>query len=222
MIKVLIVEDDLDFGNLLKQYLELNNFNVQRVFNGLEAKEIIDKNTFDILLIDVMMPFEDGFSLAKTLPKLCPNIPFLFLTAKKLKEDVILGLQLGADDYIIKPFDVDELILRIKNILKRNNKIENNGFKIGDYIFKPDEYLLIYKDIKINLTEKESKIIDFLFQNNHKTIKREELLNRFWKESDFFSGRSLDVFMTRIRKKLSNDKTLKLESIRGIGFRIEF
>ena len=106
-------------------------FDAKKIFNGLEAKEIIDKNTFDILLLNVIMPFKDGFSLAKTLPKLCPNIPFLFLTAKKLKEDVILGLQLGAVDYIIKPYDVDELILRIKNILKRNKKIENNGFKVG-------------------------------------------------------------------------------------------
>lgn len=106
-------------------------FDAKKIFNGLEAKEIIDKNTFDILLLDVIMPFKDGFSLAKTLHKLCPNIPFLFLTAKKLKEVVILGLQLGAVVYIIKPYDVDELILRIKNILKRNKKIENNGFKVG-------------------------------------------------------------------------------------------
>jgi len=222
MIKILIVEDDLDFGNLLKQYLELNDFEVFRVFNGIEARDILNTKIFDILLLDVMMPNEDGFTLAKTLPKICPKTPFLFITAKKMKDDVIKGLQLGADDYIIKPFDADELILRIKNILKRNFKDDNNDLNIGKYIFKPNEYLLIYEETKINLTEKESKILDYLLQNNHKTIKRDDLLLRFWKESDFFSGRSLDVFITRIRKKLSQDDTLKIESIRGLGFRINF
>ncbi len=222
MIKVLIVEDDLDFGNLLKQYLELNGFDVNRVFNGIEAREILQKIKFDILLLDVMMPNEDGFTLAKMLPKIYPDTPFLFITAKKMKEDVIKGLQLGADDYIIKPFDADELILRIKNILKRNFIADQDELKIGKYFFKPTEHLLIYEETKINLTEKESKILDYLLQNNHKTIKREDLLLRFWKESDFFSGRSLDVFITRIRKKLSQDATLKIESIRGLGFRVEF
>ncbi len=206
MTKILIVEDDLDLGNLLKQYLELNKFQVHRVFNGIEAREELKKNTFDILILDVMMPQEDGFTMAEKLQKSHPGLPFLFVTARKMKEDILTGLKLGADDYITKPFDVDELILRIQNILKRNAKPENLTLKT--------------EKSERTLTEKEAQLLEYLLEHKERIIKREEVLNHLWEEADFFSGRSLDVFISRLRKYLAEDSSVQIESIRGVGFRV--
>ncbi|MGY0035173.1 response regulator transcription factor [Pedobacter sp. NJ-S-72] len=136
-IRILIVEDDPDLGHLLKQYLELNDFDAVRVFNGEEARAELQRDKYDILILDVMMPKEDGFTLAAKIAQLYPALPFLFVTARKMKEDVLKGLQLGADDYILKPFDADELILRVKNILKRSVKVTDGPLKIGSYLFHP-------------------------------------------------------------------------------------
>lgn len=226
MTRVLIVEDDLDLGNLLKQYLELNQFKVDRVFNGEEARNLLLTKEFDILILDVMMPKEDGFTLAKKLQTHYPHLPFLFVTAKKMKEDIIAGLQLGADDYVTKPFDADELILRIKNILKRKNqsveapKLEFH--QIGKYTFEPENLILKTEKTEKILTEKEAQLLLYLIQNKDKIIRREDVLGLLWEEADFFSGRSLDVFISRLRKYLSEDPNLQIESIRGVGFRINF
>lgn len=226
MTKVLIVEDDLDLGNLLKQYLELNQFQVSRVYNGEEARAILLSEEFDILILDVMMPKEDGFTLAKKLQTLYPHLPFLFVTAKKLKEDIIAGLQLGADDYVTKPFDADELILRIKNILKRKNQVvetpKSDSYQIGKFIFEPENLILKSAKTEKILTEKEAQLLHYLIQNKDKIIRREDVLGLLWEETDFFSGRSLDVFISRLRKYLSEDPNLQIESIRGVGFRINF
>jgi DNA-binding response OmpR family regulator len=226
MTRVLIVEDDLDLGNLLKQYLELNQFQVSRVFNGEEARASLLSNEFDILIVDVMMPKEDGFTLAKKLQTHYPNLPFLFVTAKKLKEDIITGLQLGADDYVTKPFDADELILRIKNILKRRNqsveatKLET--YQLGKFSFEPQNLILKTEKTEKILTEKEAQLLTYLIQNKDKIIRRDDVLGLLWEEADFFSGRSLDVFISRLRKYLSEDPNLQIESIRGVGFRCNF
>lgn len=222
MTKVLIVEDDLDLGNLLKQYLELNQFQVNRVYNGEEARAILLSEEFDILILDVMMPKEDGFTLAKKLQTLYPHLPFLFVTAKKLKEDIIAGLQLGADDYVTKPFDADELILRIKNILKRKQnsappKIDT--FKIGIFTFEPENFSLISPNSTKILTEKEVQLLSYFIQHKNQLIKRNDVLSHLWEEADFFSGRSLDVFVSRLRKYLSEDASIQIESVRGVGFR---
>lgn len=226
MTKVLIVEDDLDLGNLLKQYLELNQFQVSRVYNGEEARAILLSEEFDILILDVMMPKEDGFTLAKKLQTLYPHLPFLFVTAKKLKEDIIAGLQLGADDYVTKPFDADELILRIKNILKRKNQVvetpKSDSYQIGKFTFEPENLILKSAKTEKILTEKEAQLLHYLIQNKDKIIRREDVLGLLWEETDFFSGRSLDVFISRLRKYLSEDPNLQIESIRGVGFRINF
>ncbi|MDG3582629.1 response regulator transcription factor [Galbibacter pacificus] len=222
MIKVLIVEDDLDLGDLLKQYLELNKFKVQRVFNGIEAREALKESTFSILVLDVMMPEEDGFTLAQKLQLQYPGLPFLFVTARKMKEDILTGLKLGADDYILKPFDADELILRIKNILKRKpliSEIKAEVYTIGKYTFEPKNLLLKTSDSEKTLTEKEAQLLNFLYQNKKQVIRREDILNHLWEETDFFSGRSLDVFISRLRKYLSADRSIQIESLRGIGFR---
>lgn len=220
-IKVLIVEDDIDLGNLLKQYLEINNFQAQRVFNGIEAREELKRETYDILIIDVMMPKEDGFTLAAKLVQTYPQLPFLFVTARKLKEDILHGLKLGADDYILKPFDADELIQRVQNILKRTkvNPAVPEIIQIGNYKFEPRNLMLTSsRDQKI-LTEKEAQLLHYLCQHQNQIIKRNDILNHLWKESDFFNGRSMDVFISRLRKYLAQDKAIHIESIRGIGFR---
>ena len=222
MIKILIVEDDLDLGNLLQQYLVLNQFQAHRVFNGVEAREELKSNAYDLLILDVMMPQEDGFTLAEKLQKSHPDLPFLFVTARKMKEDILTGLKLGADDYITKPFDADELILRIQNILKRKSKVESpkwTTYSFGKFRFEPENLLLKTEKSERNLTEKEAQLLSFLYQHRDQIIKREEVLNHLWEESDFFSGRSLDVFISRLRKYLAEDDSVQIESIRGVGFR---
>lgn len=222
MIKILIAEDDLDLGNLLKQYLELNKFQVHRVFNGAEAREELKHNRYDILILDVMMPKEDGFTLAEKLRGSHPDLPFLFVTARKMKEDVLTGLKLGADDYITKPFDADELILRIQNILKRNSRAEASKlayYRFGKFTFEPENLLLKTDKTEKILTEKEAELLHFLYSHKNGIIKREDVLNHLWSETDFFSGRSLDVFISRLRKHLAEDSSIQIESIRGVGFR---
>jgi len=218
---ILIVEDDIDLGNLLKLYLELNNFTTHRVYNGEEARLELQKRSFDILIIDVMMPKEDGFELAETLRVSFPGLPFLFVTARKMKEDILRGLKLGADDYILKPFDADELVLRIKNILKRTQKFVENIEKIitiGIFRFYPEDLVLISPSVKKSLTEKESKLLLYLYQHKNQLIKRNHILDHLWKEADFFNGRSMDVFISKLRKYLVEDPSIRIESMRGVGF----
>jgi DNA-binding response OmpR family regulator len=220
--KVLIVEDDVDLGNLLKQYLEINNFDAQRVYNGEEARMELKNNPYDILIIDVMMPKEDGFTLAEKITQTYPELPFLFVTAKKMKEDILHGLKIGADDYIIKPFDADEVVLRIKNILKRSrNNVDKapEHILIGTYLFDPSNLTLASAKTNKTLTEKESKLLLYLCQHQNQLIKRKSILDYLWDDSDFFNGRSMDVFISRLRKHLSEDPAIQIESIRGIGFR---
>jgi DNA-binding response OmpR family regulator len=219
MIKVLIVEDDEDLGNILKQYLELHGFSANRMSDETEARTALKTSVYNIAILDVMLPKEDGFELTLHHKKLYSQLPFLFVTARKLKEDIIYGLKLGADDYIIKPFDADELILRIQYILKRKSK--KNTYALGTYSFEPQNQLLRYNETEKLLTEKESKLLEYLFLNKDQLIKREEILQLFWKESDFFSGRSLDVFISRFRKYLAHDPNIVLESVRGVGFRFK-
>lgn len=220
-IKILIVEDDIDLGNLLKQYLEINKFQAHRVYNGIEAREELKRETYDILIIDVMMPKEDGFTLAEKLVQTYPQLPFLFVTARKLKEDILHGLKLGADDYILKPFDADELIQRVRNILKRTkiNPVAREIIQIGSYKFEPENLILTSSEDQKILTEKEADLLHYLCLHQNQIIKRNDILNHLWKESDFFNGRSMDVFISRLRKYLAQDKAIHIESIRGIGFR---
>lgn len=222
MKKILLVEDDFDFSTILKHYLELHNFEVVCAVNGINALEIFEKNVFDICILDIMMPLMDGFTLSKEISRKYPETPFLFLTAKKLKEDIIKGLQLGADDYIIKPFEVEELILRLQNILKRSDqkKIKKNEIQeiyIGKYLFNTQRLNLKLENKTQQLTEKEALLIKFLFTNRNQLIKRETILNEIWQTTDFFSGRSMDVFISKIRKYFQDDDNISIESTRFIG-----
>lgn len=220
--KILLVEDDLDLGMVLKQYLEFSDFEVNWIPNPeliLSNKQIIQD--YQLAILDVMLPFMDGFELSKEIRKIS-EIPFLFLTAKGQSIDKILGLKLGADDYITKPCEPEELILRIKNILKRQTQPVNDIVKIGNYSFFPSQFKLSFGNENFQLTEKESELLLLLSRNNQKIINRKEILENLWGENDYFLGRSLDVFMTRLRKYLQKDDRIRFESVRGIGFKVEF
>jgi DNA-binding response OmpR family regulator len=225
MKKVLLAEDDLDFSIVLQQYLELNGFEVILAENGKKALELFTTHSFDLCLLDVMMPEMDGFTLAENIQEINPDVPFVFLTAKKLKEDKIKGLQLGADDYIVKPFDVDELILRMYNILKRSEFypkkiISRQNYPIGKYIFDTNRMCLEWDNQSQQLTEKEAALIDFFYHHKNQLIKREQILKAIWNTDDYFSGRSMDVYISKIRKYFQEDDCIRIESIRFIG--IEF
>ncbi|MET0946623.1 MAG: response regulator transcription factor [Flavobacterium sp.] len=221
MKRLLLAEDDFDFAAILKQYLELHQFEVVWAENGEIALDYFKNQTFDICIFDVMMPKMDGFSLAEKIITINPEIPFIFLTARKLKEDKIIGLKLGADDYIIKPFEVDELILRLQNILKRieqKRSLEgNNIIEIGSYIFDNERLTLNNKNHVQQLTEMEASLIEYLYLNHNQLLKRDQILMSVWKKDDYFSGRSMDVFISRLRKYFNSDPKIRIESVRNIG-----
>ena len=221
MKKILLAEDDTDFANVLKQYLELYKYEVVWAEDGEEALEYFKNQTFDICVFDVMMPKLDGFSLAEKINKINPEIPFIFLTAKKLKEDKIIGLKLGADDYIVKPFEAEELILRLQNILKRSQKkdilTQNTIIKIGLYSFDTKRLSLQIDNQNQQLTEKEAALIHYFYLHQNQLLKREQILKAIWGNDDFFSGRSMDVYISKIRKYLRGDPAITIESLRNIG-----
>lgn len=222
MKKILLAEDDADFAGILKQYLEISGFLVSWCKDGEEALKIFKNSVFDICVFDVMMPKLDGFSLAEKIVMLNPEMPFVFLTARQMKEDKIKGLKLGADDYIVKPFEADELILRLNNILRRSDQkktTETNSeiIAIGKYVFDNKRFELQLSGKIQQLTEKEAALIEFLFHNRNQVLKREEILKNVWGNTDYFSGRSMDVFISRLRKYFADDDTISIASIRNIG-----
>ena len=219
--KLILVEDDQDLGMVLKQYLEFSDFEVvwfdhpQKFMDDLTVLQ-----TSKLLILDVMMPQIDGFSLANQLKDQL-NIPYLFLTAKGQSFDRVLGLKIGADDYITKPCDPEELVLRIKNILKRNQPVLEEIIWIGNYNFNRNQMRLSFDKNEFQLTEKEVELLNYFILHNHKLVTRKEILETIWGENDYFMGRSLDVFMSRMRKYFQYDETIKFESIRGVGFKID-
>ena len=217
-VKILLAEDDPDLGGVLKMYLEMSGFQVTWCKDGISAVESFNNEGPDLSIFDVMMPGLDGFEVAEKL-KQKQDIPFIFLTARKQKDDRIKGLLLGADDYITKPFEADELVLRIKNILKRISKSQYEIVEIGSYKLDILNYTLTYCDEVKSLTERECKFLKYLSENRNSLIKRDDILTEVWGENDYFLGRSMDVFLARIKKYLKQDKTIKFENVRGVGFR---
>lgn len=233
--KILLVEDEMDLGNVVRQYLEISEFEVDWVTNGMQAYERLRSSLVDyqIVLIDVSMPEMDGFQLGEKIVQLGLQVPFLFLTARNDKADRLFGLKLGADDYIIKPFDVDELVLRIRNIIKRNTGaiVASAGsvsvsatpadpfIRREDVVFHKDSLkLLIGNKKEIILTPREAELLDYLFRNENRILKREEILSQLWGENDYFLGRSLDVFISRLRKHLSHSDFISIDNVYGVGF----
>jgi two-component system response regulator CssR len=222
--KILLVEDDSDFGMILKQYLELEDFEVTWFQNPEDVVTGLASDfPYHIGILDIMMPKMDGFSLAKIILKQKPEFPLLFLTAKNQKIDRLTGLKIGADDYLAKPCDPEELILRIKNILKRTTSHSPHlHLKIGDYILDSDKLLLIHPTGNIRLTIREKDLLIYLLRHNNQMIKRDDILDNLWETNDYFTGRSLDVFISKLRRYLNHDSTIKILSVRGIGFEINF
>jgi DNA-binding response OmpR family regulator len=220
-LKILLAEDDLNLGVLLVDYLEAEGFDVKLCRNGALALKAFQENIFDLCLLDVMMPELDGFSLAKIIKEKNKSIPVIFITARSLKEDKLKGYDLGADDYITKPFDEEELLWKIKAVVRRseNKRVDKSEIlNIGKYSFDFNKRLLSIEGRNKRVTEKESEIIKYLYERRNRLIKREEMLKDLWGENDYFLGRSLDVFITKIRKYLGEDKRINVENVFGSGF----
>jgi DNA-binding response OmpR family regulator len=221
-IKILYTEDDETLAFLTKDNLEQNNYEVLHYSDGKSGLETFKKENFDICILDIMMPKMDGFELATEIRKLDHDVPIIFLSAKTLKEDRIKGLRLGADDYLVKPFSIEELLLKIEIFLKRTQKnttIEKSVYKIGKYEFDTKNFILFNEQEKISLTQRESELLKLFIDNKNSVLKREQILTSLWGTDDYFMGRSLDVFISRLRKILSNESGIAIENLHGIGFR---
>ena len=219
--KILYAEDDETLAFLTKDNLE-QNYDVTHCENGEIALSTFKKEVFDICVLDIMMPKLDGFELAEGIRKLNADVPIIFLSAKTLKEDRIKGLRIGADDYLVKPFSIEELILKIEIFLKRSNKIsivETKFYTLGKYQFDSKNFLVFNDAEKISLTQRESDLLKLFIDNKNVVLKREEILKSLWGTDDYFLGRSLDVFISRLRKILVSEKTIAIENLHGIGFR---
>lgn len=225
--KILLVEDDPNFGTILKDYLTINNYNVTHAKNGMEGFEKFKRDNFDLCILDVMMPYKDGFTLAKEIKEKNPDVPIIFLTAKSMKEDVLKGYSLGADDYLNKPFDSEVLLMKIKAIMQRKNVVDktkdNNQFEfeIGKFSFNSKLRFLTYKDEEpIKLSPKESDLLRMLAINLNDLMTRESALTKIWRDDNYFTSRSMDVYIAKLRKYLKLDEDVEILNIHGEGFRL--
>ena len=220
--KILYAEDDETLAFLTQDNLEQNNYEVVHCSNGELALETFKNKAFDICIFDIMMPKVDGFELAEKIRKSNTDVPIIFLSAKTLKEDRLKGLRLGADDYLVKPFSIEELLLKIEIFLKRSQKnvlVEKKNYTIGKYQFDNKNFLVFNDLEKISLTQREAELLQLFLDNKNVVLKREEILKSLWGDDDYFMGRSLDVFISRLRKILSTEKGIAIENLHGIGFR---
>ena len=224
--KILLVEDDINFGNILKEYLGLNDYDITLAKNGIEGFEKFKKENFDLCILDVMMPYKDGFTLAKEIREENNLVPIFFLTAKNLKEDVLKGFKVGADDYMTKPFDSDVLLAKIKAILNRKNIIvepvdDTFEFSFSDFSFNSKLRFIKYKDGEsIKLSPKESQLLRLLVLHINDLLPREVALSKIWRDDNYFTSRSMDVYIAKLRKFLSADKKVQILNIHGEGFRL--
>jgi DNA-binding response OmpR family regulator len=223
--KVLLVEDDTNFGQVLKNYLELNDFVVELARDGILGLAAFRREKFDICLLDVMMPNMDGFTLAEEIRNVDPEVPLFFLTAKSTKEDILTGYKLGADDYINKPFDSEILLQKIKAILKRNQEMQEKQhaqveFNIGQYHFNSKLRTLEINGNSQTLSPKENELLTMLCEYKNDLLPRETALKRIWGSDTYFNGRSMDVYIAKLRKYLKEDSGVEIVNIHGNGFRL--
>ncbi|MEL7002158.1 MAG: response regulator transcription factor [Bacteroidota bacterium] len=221
--KILVVEDDPNLGQILKEYLDLKGYDTVLCRDGEEGLEAFLNSAFQLCLLDVMMPKVDGYSLAQSIRKANKDIPFIFLTAKSLKDDAIKGLSLGADDYITKPFSMEELLLRIKAILRRtdgNNIPKQQKYAIGHFTFEPDKQVLSWPQGERKLTTKESKLLHLLTDYQNQTLNRRQALKQVWGDDSYFNARSMDVYIAKLRKYLREDESLQILTVHGEGFKL--
>ena len=219
--KILYAEDDATLAFLTKDNLEHNGYDVTHCNDGNKCIEAFRKRTFDICILDIMLPKMDGFEIASEIRKSDLEIPIIFLSAKTLKEDRIKGLRIGADDYLVKPFSIEELLLKIKVFLRRSQKspAEKTVYDIGKFSFDSRNFVLSTETEKIVLTQRESELLKLFLDNKNVTLKRSEILKKLWGDDDYFMGRSLDVFISRLRKILADEKGISIENLHSIGFK---
>ena len=223
-IRILLAEDDNNLGILLRSYLTAKNYETSLFINGNLALESISTESFGLCILDIMMPEMDGLTLARKIRFINPEIPIIFLTAKNQKEDVIEGFKSGADDYITKPFSMEELLYRIEAILRRTtvpilNK-KRESYIIGGYSFDPLKQMLVYKDQLIKLTTKESELLELLCRHGNEILERNFALKTIWIDDNYFNARSMDVYITRLRKYLRKDPEVKILNIHGRGYKL--
>ena len=221
---LLYVEDDASLGFVTRDNLELQGYQVTHFEDGKSAIEAIENHQFDLCILDVMLPEIDGFTIAEEIRKYDTQVPIIFLTAKSLKEDKIKGLKLGADDYITKPFSIEELILKIEVFLRRRTIVSPNPathYRLGIYEFDHNNLELSNNGDAKTLTQREADLLKLFLEQPNQVIKRSDILEKLWGEDDYFLGRSLDVFISRLRKYLKDDDSLKIENIHGVGFRFK-
>jgi len=220
--KILLVEDDLSFGSVLKSYLEINDFVVHWVDDGKNAMSAFRQEQFNLCILDVMLPNVDGFTIASEIRAVNKTIPLIFLTAKKLKEDVLRGYGLGADDYITKPFDTDILLAKIKAITSRRGGMKKTSdvIKIGIYTFNTKIRSLKSGQVEKKLSPKEAQLLELLAESPNTLVSRETALKLIWGSDDYFTARSMDVYVTKLRKYLSGDSNISIKNIHGAGFQM--
>ena len=223
---ILLVEDDHNFGSILNDYLKLHSYKITLARNGVEGLDKFKKQTYDMCILDVMMPFKDGFTLAEEIRVIDDQVPLIFLTAKSLKDDMIRGFKIGADDYLVKPFDSEVLLLKIKSIFRRkfieNSKKESKiEYTFSDFTFNSKLRTLQFREEdEITLSPKESKLLNLLLENLNDLTSREEALVKIWNDDNYFTSRSMDVYVTKIRKYLKSDPNISIENIHGKGFKM--
>ncbi|UCC43794.1 MAG: response regulator transcription factor [Candidatus Zixiibacteriota bacterium] len=224
-IRVLLLEDDANLGLVLQEHLQMQGFEVTLCVNGVEGLEAYSRDRFDLCLVDVMMPKKDGFSFAREVRARDAEIPLIFLTAKSLKEDKVEGFRIGCDDYITKPFSVEELLLRISAVLRRAGTADDRigpptMFEIGSYTFDYTRQLLVREGHEVRLTSREAELLNLLCRHMNRTLERDQALREVWADESYFSGRSMDVFISKLRKYLKEDERIEILSVRGRGFRL--
>jgi len=221
-VRIFLVEDDLSFGSVLKSYLEINDFSVEWVDDGKYAVDHFRKGMFDICILDIMLPHVDGFTIANEIRQINNLVPIIFLTAKKMKEDVLKGYDVGGDDYITKPFDTDILLAKLRAILARRDFQSGTKdiYEIGKFIFNSKLKTLTAGDDEKKLSPKEAQLLELLAINSNALISREMALKKIWGNDDYFTARSMDVYITKLRKFLSDDPRLNIKNIHGAGFQL--
>lgn len=223
-IKVLLVEDDKNLGFLLKEYLIAKNYNTDLLFDGEQGYKAFLKEHYDICILDIMMPIKDGFSLAKDIRQINSTIPIIFLTAKSMKEDIIEGFKIGADDYISKPFSMEELLFRVEAIFRRIKSthvpIDQGVFKIGKFTFNYTKSTVSIDNTTIKLTTKESELLKLLCNNANTVLDRNFALKTIWLDDNYFNARSMDVYITKLRKIFKKDSKVEIANIHGKGFKL--
>ena len=222
--KVLLAEDDSNLGMLLKNYLTAKSFDTNLLVNGAQALEEFPRKQYELCILDIMMPEMDGLTLAKEIRKINPAIPIIFLTAKSQKEDILEGFRTGADDYITKPFSMEELLYRIQAILKRTTASatprKESMYMVGNYSFDPLKQMLIFSGEPVKLTTKESELLELLCRHRNEILERNYALKSIWIDDNYFNARSMDVYITRLRKYLKKDPSVKILNVHGRGYKL--